>query len=84
MIPAMIEGATRVVGKSQGYIGLPIRDEQRDAVSEGEIAIVNTMTTAWEPTPDELAAIAAGAKIEITIMGNAHPPINVGVGPVPE
>jgi hypothetical protein len=24
----VIEGATRIVGKSQGYLGLPIRDER--------------------------------------------------------
>lgn len=72
MIVVMIEGFTRVLGKSQGYFGLPLRDEVQDGVP--------CMMTAWEPTPDELVAINAGAKIEISIMGKSHPPIFVGVG----
>lgn len=76
MIPAMIAGVSRVLGKSQGYIGLPVRDEEREGVP--------AMTTAWEPTPEEIDAIRAGAKIEITILGTAHPPIIVGVGNLPE
>lgn len=76
MIPCMVRGATRVLGKSQGYLGLPVRDEKADGVS--------SMTTAWEPTPAEIAAIQAGAKIEVTILGNGHPPIMLGVGDVPE
>lgn len=73
----MIEGVTRVLGRSQGFIGLPVRD----AVDEKDGG-VPTMTTAWEPTPAEVDAIVSGAKIEITIIGSAHPPILVGVGDV--
>jgi len=76
MIVCMIEGATRILGKSQGYIGLPVRDQDADGV--------HTMTTSWEPTPEELAALQAGAKIELTVLGTAHPPVILGVGKVPE
>jgi len=72
MIAVMIEGCTRILGKAQGYLGLPVRDERRDEKP--------AMTTAWELMPDEIAAITAGAKIEITILGTIHPPILVGVG----
>lgn len=81
MIPAMISGTTRVLGKTQGYIGLPVRDaEMRDKATGTEVP---TMTSAWEPTPDELARLNAGAKVEITIVGNSHPPIVVNVGITP-
>jgi hypothetical protein len=41
------------------------------------------MTTAWEPTPDELEAIAKGAPIYVRIFGTSHPPIMVFVGEPP-
>ncbi len=75
MIPAMINGSTRIVG-GKGIGKLPIRD----VVEDGTVYMVS----AWEPTPDEQIAIAAGAKIEISIMGGHHPPIIVRVGPTPE
>lgn len=79
---AMIEGATRVCGKGQGYLGLPIRDERIDCKVNGP----NTpqMVTAWTPTPEELAMLNAGASVHVSIIGSAPPPIYVGVGPVPE
>jgi hypothetical protein len=42
------------------------------------------LVTAWEPTPDDVAAIAAGAPIYLTIVGTVHPPVAVEVGPIPE
>lgn len=81
MLIAMIEGATRVCGKSQGYLGLPIRDE----VIEDRVNGAGTpcMVTAWTPTPEELAAIARGANIHVRILGNVPSPMLVEVGPVP-
>jgi hypothetical protein len=76
MIAVRIEGHTAVLGKSQGYIGLPVRHD----VEFGN----PTITTAWEPTPEEIEALAKGAKIEVKIMGEAHPPIMVGIGAIPE
>lgn len=76
MIINSIDGCTRRIGKSQGYLTLPLRDE----VSDG----IPFMTSSWQPTPDELAAIASGAPIYVSIMGSAHPPIMVYVGPKPE
>ena len=72
MIIARIEGATRVCGKSQGFLGLPVRDE----VVDGH----NIMHTAWEPTPDEIEAIVKGAKIIVSVIGNNPQPIMLGVG----
>jgi hypothetical protein len=76
-----VEGCTRVLGKSQGYMGLPVRDEVVNAVVTGEGT--PTMTTAWLPTPKELEALNAGAPVHVRIVGSAHPPIMVEVGAVP-
>jgi hypothetical protein len=77
MIVNAIEGATRRIGKAQGYRGLPIRDFAYD---DGTPA----MRTSWQPTPAELKALAAGAPIYVTLLGSAHPPILLEVGAVPE
>lgn len=77
-----IVGATRILGKSQGYLGLPLRDEMINCSVGGEET--PSMVTAWLPTPKELEAINAGAAIHVRIIGSAHPPIMVEVGDVPE
>lgn len=78
----MIEGATRIVGKSQGYMGLPIRDELIHCSVNGPET--PAMTTAWLPTPAELAALNAGSAIHVRILGQVPPPMYVGVGPIPD
>ena len=78
---AMIEGATRVIGKSQGYLGLPIRDERINCTVNGEGT--PAMVTAWQPTPDELARLLAGASVHLRILGTAHPPVMIEVGNAP-
>jgi len=70
-----IEGATRRIGKSQGYLGLPLRDE---VGSHGP-----QMVTSWQPTPNEIAAIVAGAPIYLTVLGDGHPPVMMEVGKAP-
>ncbi|MGJ0505641.1 MAG: hypothetical protein ACR652_00615 [Methylocystis sp.] len=76
-----IEGATRVLGKSQGYLGLPVRDEIVTCTVNGSTTPV--MVTAWLPTPKELEALIAGAAVHVRIVGTMHPPILVDVGPQP-
>lgn len=76
MIINAVEGCTRVIGKSQGYLGLPLKDEVINGIP--------MMTSSWQPTPAELAALAAGAPIYVTLIGQAHPPIIVSIGPMPE
>lgn len=44
MIIARIEGANRVCGKSQGYMGLPVRDEL--VMQEDGVPAYNIMHTA--------------------------------------
>jgi hypothetical protein len=82
MLIGRITGATRVIGKSQGYMGLPLRDEPINCTVNG--AGTPSMVTAWLPTPKELEALNAGAPVHVHILGTAHPPIMVDVGEVPE
>lgn len=77
-----ISGTTRVLGKSQGYLGLPVRDELINEATNGPGT--PAMTTAWIPTPDEINRINQGASIHVRILGTSHPPIMVEVGEVPE
>ena len=67
-----IAGATRVLGQSQGYLGLPVRDAK---LEDG----TPVMMTAWEPTPKEIEAINAGKSILLMVLGTAHPPVNMFV-----
>lgn len=82
MLVGHIEGATRVIGKSQGYIGLPVKDVEINCSVGGDGT--PAMVTAWHPTPDELDALSRGAPVYVQILGTAHPPIMLGVGPEPD
>jgi hypothetical protein len=77
-----IKDATRVMGKAQGYMALPLRDERIDCKVNGPGT--PAMVTAWLPTPKELAALSAGAPVHVRILGTCHPPMMVEVGDVPE
>lgn len=74
-------GATRVVGQSQGYIGLPIRDEVVNCSVNGPTP---SMVTAWFPTPEELAALNAGAPVHVRILGSVPPPMMLSTGEAPD
>lgn len=82
MMIKTIEGVTRVIGKAQGYLGLPVRDAIVHDKASGHD--VPSMTTAWEPDPKELERLAAGASVHVQLLGQAHPPIIVSVGDAPE
>lgn len=73
----VIEGCTRIIGESQGYLGLPLRDVlQNDSVTGPDKP---AMQSAWRPTPEELAALNAGFPIILTVMGRVHPPVMLEV-----
>lgn len=82
MMIGRISGATRVLGKSQCFLGLPIRDEMIEVAQWP--GATPCMVTAWEPTPDELERLNRGAVIHVRIIGVEHPPIMVDVGEVVE
>lgn len=68
MLINAILGVTRRLGKSQGYLGLPIRDIVQD---NG----VPAMVSSWQPTPAEIALLVAGKPIYLLVEGTAHPPV---------
>ncbi len=84
MKPGRIEGATRNFGAPDGWdadvLGpchtLPIRDE---LTTDG----LTRMTSAWLPNSEELAQLAAGAPVHLSIYGTGHPVVSMGVGIAP-
>jgi hypothetical protein len=72
---SFIEQVTEI-GKAQGFFGLPVR------VGVNFELGARTFTSAWEPTPAELEALAAGAKVHVQVVGH-QPPILVTVGEPP-
>ncbi len=82
MIVKRIAHATRVLGAPQDWkddgscVGLPVRDV---ATPEGPF-----MVSAWEPTPDELAALARGETLKLWIRGTSHPVVALSVGDIQE
>ena len=81
MIIKMIAGATRVLGKRQGYLGLPFRDEAiNDSVTGPDTP---SMVTAWEPTPDGVEKLRRGAPVLLRVVGQVHPPVMLTVGDAP-
>lgn len=80
MIPTKFPGVTQYLGAPPGWdhdsdlgecMPLPImRDE-------------NGFTSMWVPDSDELAALNAGAAVQLTIMAPVHPVVSVQVGMVP-
>lgn len=76
MQPLRIVNATRVLAEGQDeYHALAIFDE--------EIEGVNHMTSVWEPTPRELDELNAGGAVRLTILGVAHPPVQITTQPAP-
>lgn len=78
MLIAMIDGHTRICGRSQGYNGLPVRDEMQ------EDNMTNIMHTAWTPTPEEIERIKAGANVIVSLIGLNPQPLLVTVAEPPK
>ena len=83
MIPGSIPNRTRYLGAPRGW-------EPDVSGPCGHLAIRDELTTAgpamfsaWQPTPEEMARIAAGAPIVLMVLGEIHPPVSISVGPPP-
>jgi hypothetical protein len=83
LIPGRIAGANLVLGAPKDWDeangscrGLPVRVQPH---GQGV-----AMVSAWEPTPAELAALNAGAPVQLHIVGEGHPPVWLDVGGIPE
>lgn len=77
MMIKRIPGATRVLGKEQGFTGLPIRDTHINFADNGPDT--PCMETLWEPTPAELEKLNRGGYIKLRVLGTGHPPVMLEV-----
>jgi hypothetical protein len=75
MIPHRIAGATHYLSAPEGW----------DAESQGPLwppacarAAGKVCESAWEPTPDELAALHAGGSVILSVVGG-QPPVMLSV-----
>jgi len=85
MKPIRIDGETRRLAEEQPeYEPLSIRDEPVAVAIPDGPQTMNGMTAAFQPTPDEVAAIAKGAPIYLRILGVRWPPVSLWVGEVEE
>lgn len=79
MIPARISGATHYLGAPKGWQP----DEDGNCCHLAVRVDGNVWQSAWEPTPAEIAAINAGAKIVLSVVGG-QPPVMLYVEDLPE
>jgi len=83
MLVGRIPNATRVLGAPPDWdkatkgpcCGLPVQDI--------ETAAGPAMMSAWQPTPDELARLIAGASVTLLVLGRIHPPVSLAVSMPP-
>lgn len=68
MLIGCIEGANCVM-----------RGNGADVADLKVIRTQDCFVSAWIPTPEEVAAINAGAPVYLCIYGDKHPPVYVGV-----
>lgn len=84
MIPGRIPGATRYLGAPDGWVPDATGDCAHLAIRDMPInGDVPSMHSVWEPTPDELERLKAGAKVYLIIVGAVHPPVALSVGAAP-
>lgn len=83
MLIQRILNCTRIMGVPKDWDkealpcnALPIKDVTCDGVP--------FMVSAWEPTPEELAALNRGETVKLWIQGTVHPVVSLTVGPIQE
>ena len=75
MIPARIAGATHWLGAPKGWE----REVNGPCTHLAVRQVGDVWESAWEPTPAELAALNAGAKVVLRVVGG-QPPVMLTVG----
>lgn len=77
MLIAHIDGATHMLGAPDGWT----KDECGTLPVRMATSTLGPMwTSAWTPTPDELARLNAGASVLLTVHSAGHPPVSLAVG----
>ena len=76
MRPVTIAGSPE--GLADGLCGtLAVRSETHQASGHP------CMVSEWLPSAEELAALARGVPVRLTILGGIHPPVAIDVGEAP-
>jgi hypothetical protein len=81
MTPGKIDGATRTLGAPVNW------NAERDGecrpleIRDSAVPGLEFMESAWYPTDEEKAAIAAGRPVILTVFSTRHPPVAVTVAP---
>lgn len=82
MIPLRISGATRYLGAPKGWEPERNGNCSHLAVREVQSSGLLVCESAWEPTPNELAALNAGGRVVLRVVGG-QPPVALYVEPSP-
>lgn len=77
-IRSKTDGDVRVHGKSQGYMGLPVRHSTMNSTVTGPET--PCMETAWLPTLEDIGKMLDGQPVIVRILGKVPPPMFVKVG----
>lgn len=77
MKPDKMEDATRTLGAPADWD--PARDGQCGVleIRDQKIDRINRMYSAWVLSDAERAAIAAGGRVILTVLGDVHPPVSL-------
>lgn len=81
MIIGIPDNHNVVAGRSQGYMGLPMRVQPHlTSLNDGTVFESPCMITQWRPTKEELALLNNGEPVFVRMLGTTPPPMMVGVG----
>lgn len=83
MLTARIRAFTRWLGAPAGWEPSRYGACAHLAIRDEVMACGPVMISAWEPTPDELERLKAGALVELWVVGALHPPVALTVGEAP-
>ena len=83
-LPLRIVGHTRWLGKPLGWEPETQGPCGHLAIRDIDTTAGPAMQSAWEPSPEELDRLKAGAPIILTVVGRVHPPVEVRVGNTPQ
>ena len=76
MLIKVVEGANHRFGKTDDYYALSVRIEPHPVFG-------SVFVSAWEPTPEELKRLNAGAHVLLYVCGRGQPPVGIEVGNIP-
>lgn len=74
MFPGAIANANLILHKPEN-----MTDEECSSLHV--VRCEHGFTSAWFPTPEELKLINSGSPVYLTIFGDSHPPVYLGVLP---